>query len=299
MNKDVGNDNHRLYYLSVCCVFLVAGLFFSCKLSSKENENGAYIRKDIQYGDNPIQNMDVYLIANRTAETPLVVLVHGGGWMNGDKRDADFMKDACFNNNINVVNINYRLASPDIHYEEIMSDINSAMSYVLEHAGEWNIRKDKFIFWGGSAGGHLSLLYAYNYDHHEIIAAVITLGAPTRFDDVNDSSGFKQTDLEGLLPLITGKPWSNDSSLLDEAYKHASPYYGKKLKPTLLVHGELDNIVPQSQAKIMHELLLRKHVASTLFILPNGGHAGENTTKEVADKLNQTMYEWMIKYSRQ
>lgn len=258
------------------------------------------ILQDVHYGSDSLQTMDIYLTENRTVETPLVVLVHGGGWMAGDKKDAGFMKDACFANEINVVNINYRLGTPDIpgiHYKEMMADIDSAMSYVLDHASEWNIRKSKYIFWGGSAGAHLSLLYAYNYDTRDIISLVITLGAPTRFD-AESMKGAKPGDIQGLLPLITGKPWNNDPELLDEAYKDASPYFGKNLKPSFLIHGEKDDIVPKQQSIMMSELLKQKNIVDTLVILPNGGHGGENTPQEVSERLNLAMYQWIIRYSR-
>lgn len=83
--------------------------------------------------------------------------------------------------------------------------------------------------WGGSAGAHLSLLYAYNYDKEDVISLVITLGAPTRLDALDALSGAKQSDIEGLLPIVTGKPWNSDTSQLDVDYQLASPYYGKTL----------------------------------------------------------------------
>lgn len=268
-------------------------LALSCEKASEE-----LVIQNLPYGkDTTMQVMDVYLTANRTKQTPLIVLVHGGGWMAGDKKDADFMAEACFRNGINVVNINYRLATENIHYKEIMSDIDDAISFLFDNADEWNIRKDKYVFWGGSAGAHLSMLYAYNYDSRKIISSVITLGGPTKLDDLSADQGVKQSDLEGLLPLITGASWNDDPTLLSQEYKNASPYYGKRFVPTFLVHGEKDDIVPVSQSKVMKSKLMEHNVADTLVILPNGGHGGENTPLEFSEETNKLIYNWIIKYS--
>lgn len=275
-------------------IIVELGSLASCAASLSLEE---LIAQDVLYGSDSLQVMDVYLKEGRTTDTPLVVLIHGGGWMAGDKKDADFMKDACFNNGINVVNINYRLGSSTVHYQEMMSDIGLAMQYVLDHADEWNIRKSKFIFWGGSAGAHLALLYAYNYDINNLVSLIITLGAPIKFDDPKALTGAKPSDVVGLLPIITGKPWTNDSGSLDIAYKEASPYYGKNLKPTFLIHGEADNIVPLQQSVMMSELLKQSNVCDTLVILPHGGHGGENTPPEISSKVNEVMYRWILKYS--
>lgn len=287
------------YCIFIFLVVIVAVL--SCNTAAKPSKSlditEPLILTDVAYGTDPLQKMDIALVANRTEQTPLVVLVHGGGWMGGDKKDADFMKDACFANGINVVNINYRMGT-DIHYREMMTDIDNAVSHLLAHADEWNIRKSKFVFWGGSAGAHLSLLYAYNYDKRDVISLVITLGAPVKLDALDSMSGAKQSDIEGLLPIVTGKPWNSNPELLDAAYKEASPYYGKNLKPSFLVHGDKDNIVPKQQSVLMSNKLKENNVADTLAILPNGGHGGENTPKEVSERLNVAMYNWIMRYSK-
>lgn len=275
--------------------------FYIClllALSSCGSRSAVQIECDVAYGDDPLQKMDICLVAGRDASTPLVVLVHGGGWMAGDKADADFMRDALRDRGINTVNINYRLGREGIHYQQMMEDIGLAMDHVLACAGQWNIRRSKFVFWGGSAGAHLSLLYAYAYDKNDLVSLVITLGAPTKFDSLTALEGAKSSDIEGLLPIVTGKAWSADTTQLDAAYRLASPYYASKLKPTLLVHGGADEIVPLRQSELMDRRLREAGVADSLIVLPGGGHGGENTPREVSESLNRTMYEWILKYSK-
>jgi acetyl esterase/lipase len=282
--------------------FIAIGLFLlsgttGCFADSRTKELKLH---DIAYGKDSLHKMDVDLIANRTSETPLVILIHGGGWMAGDKKDAYFMRDGLLAAGINVININYRLASPGntIHYKEMMADIDEALSFIKANAKKWNIRDSQFIFWGGSAGAHLALLYAYRYDKQDIISSVITLGAPTVLDTFFSMEGAKLQDVEGLLPLITGKPWSYDSTKLAREYKEASPYYSPIYKPTMLIHGEADDIVPLEQSLVMRQKLKEENIADTLIIIPGGGHGGEGASQEFYHRLNTAMFEWIIKYSK-
>lgn len=287
---------NKIIKISLPFFFLLFISFAS--LPTMPQDNGELILTDYAYGKDSMQVMDISLAKDRSLHTPLIILVHGGGWMAGDKKDADFMRDICFSNGINVVNINYRLGSNKVHYKEMMKDIDSAIALLQKKADEWNIRKSKYIFWGGSAGAHLSLLYAYGYDKRNVISLVMTLGAPVKFDSSADMEGGKKSDLEGLLPIITGKPWVDNPQLVDKAYKKASPYYAKNLKPTFLVHGEKDDIVPKKQSEMLSQLLKQSNVADTLVILPNGGHGGENTPREVSNRVNRAMYQWILRYSK-
>lgn len=248
---------------------------------------------DEPYGADGFQKMDVYLIANRSEQTPLVILIHGGGWGAGDKKDANFMKDFLSAHNINVININYRLANETaIHCDSIIKDINAAMLHINGNSEKWKIRKDRYVFWGGSAGAHLALLYAYQYDTKNLVSSVITLGAPTK---LNEPSIFRN-GAEGRLYLLTGQMWKNDT--LDQAFTRVSPYYANLFKPSLLVHGEADSIVPFAQSVVLGNKLTKSGIPNQVFPLPNGGHGGEGTSPEVLGKLNETMLEWIQKYSK-
>lgn len=284
------------FLLGMC--FFTAQVHAQVKAASKiQTSKSALVLKNLRYGHEALQDMDVYLLPDRNIHTPLVIIVHGGGWMAGDKKDADFMKDFMMSKGFNVINLNYRLGNQtNIHYQEIIKDMDKAIKYAILHAREWNIRKSRYVFWGGSAGGHLALLYAYRYDPKNNISAVISLGGPTKLDDQDLTVKAKKEDLEGLLPIVTGHKWTPGS--LAPAYQSASPFYSSKFVPSMLVHGEKDAIVPNSQARLMAEELDRKHIDHQLIILPNAGHGGEGAPEEDARNLQEKMTGWVKKYSK-
>src|SRR5690242_1320535 len=91
-------------------------LFTSCQ---KDQGAGpvplsAETKLNIAYGSDPTQNMDIYLPSGRTtASTKVIILVHGGGWNQGDKSDFTAYVDTLKKRlpGYAVFNINYRLAT--------------------------------------------------------------------------------------------------------------------------------------------------------------------------------------------
>ncbi|MGJ1410537.1 alpha/beta hydrolase fold domain-containing protein [Sphingobacterium thalpophilum] len=252
---------------------------------------------DYAYGQDSLQKMDVYLVENRTVHTPLLILVHGGGWMAGDKSDFNSFKDMIFPMGVNVININYRLADNEhIHYKEIMHDIGSAISALKSNTKAWNIRPKDWIMWGNSAGGHLSLLYGYQYDVDKQLSAVVSFAGPVKLDNDPTMAKAKPEDVRGLLPLIAGAPFSEAGS--HQAYKDASPYYSAQFIPTLLIHGTKDDIVPIEQSDLLHKLLIEKNVPTDFIVLTDGDHGGHGATESSLESFRTKVKAWITNYSQ-
>ena len=86
---------------------------------------------DISYGEDPkYQILDVYLPKNKTsAKLPVIVNIHGGGWIYGTKETYQFYCLAMAKEGFAVVNANYRLA-PDVVYPGELDDINRVFHWV-------------------------------------------------------------------------------------------------------------------------------------------------------------------------
>jgi acetyl esterase/lipase len=125
-------------------------------------------QSNIPYGRHPRQVLDLYQ-AKAEGNTPALFFIHGGGWMNGDKANPDFLAK-CLENGISVVSINYRLI-PDATAEGInppvkacLDDAARALQFVRSKAGEWKIDKTRIGGCGGSAGGFTTLWLAFHPD---------------------------------------------------------------------------------------------------------------------------------------
>jgi acetyl esterase/lipase len=241
---------------------------------------------DIAYGHFPSSRMDVYLPANRNAQTPFVILIHGGGWVMGDKSQDHPTQDSLLAHGIACANVNYRFAdSLHTHYRELLADIDSAVHYCISHAGKWGTRKDRFIVSGGSAGGHLSLLYGYTSS--VAISAIIAECPPT---DLTDTVMLNYAQKAGLMPLIkviTG------GELLS-----SSPVDHIKDIPTLLVHGTADKTVLYSQSVELDHLLKSRHITHKLITIPGADHDCNMNDPATRAMVYKEIVGWVERYGR-
>ncbi|MGB0413877.1 MAG: alpha/beta hydrolase [Coraliomargarita sp.] len=124
----------------------------------------------IRYGEHTKHVMDFWQ-ADSAAPTPLVFVIHGGGWKGGSKErlhkfvDTEALLDA----GISVVAINYRLMGdiePDVMppVKVPLYDAARALQFVRSQAAEFNIDKTRIAAAGGSAGGCSSLWLTYHDD---------------------------------------------------------------------------------------------------------------------------------------
>ncbi|MGV3710628.1 MAG: alpha/beta hydrolase, partial [Gemmatimonas sp.] len=128
------------------------------------------------YGTDAAQRMDVYLPAERNAETPVVFVLHGGGFVAGSRKDFDAQSRALMSKGMIVVNVDYRLVDttgllglPPVHrpsavrIAEQVGDIRAAMQLVAQNASDWIVPATRWAVVGHSAGATLAMLYAYGY----------------------------------------------------------------------------------------------------------------------------------------
>lgn len=128
------------------------------------------------YGTSAAHRMDVYLPAGRTAETPVVFVLHGGGFIAGNRAEFDSQSRALLAKGMVVVNMDYRLVDttgvfslPPLHrasavrITEQVADIRAAMDNVAQNASAWNVPTSRWAVVGHSAGGTLAMLYGYGF----------------------------------------------------------------------------------------------------------------------------------------
>ncbi|ANF50203.1 acetylesterase [Chryseobacterium glaciei] len=223
--------------------------------------------ENVSYGKDSEQKMDLYIPKNSLNSKPDVfIIIHGGGWRGGEKSHLSFFTLSMmqkFPNHI-FANIDYRLASTSrFAIPNQTEDINNTMLY-LEKTLQY---KPKFILLGNSAGGHLSMLYAYKFDQARKVKAVINIVGPS---DLSDPNFKKYTDYSFVEKhLIDPKSLSSDVSMMN----FASPTHSinSTSAPTLSYYGNNDQIIPLSQKQILDSLLNKNKVVNESFEF-NGGH---------------------------
>ena len=258
---------------SLIISLLFSATVSSCNKGSKAEENAVIQQdmKNIAYGSDTAQKMDIYLPANRTTDsTKLLVLIHGGGWAGGDKAEFAAAIPALQQKlpQYAIFNINYRLANQVTnHFPTQETDVQAALQHILSRTGEYGISKDVVLL-GTSAGAHLALLQAYKYTSPVVPKAVISFFGPTDMADLYNRTANSYYQM-GLQLLIGGTPAAKPNVFVQASPIH---FVSKQSPPTLLLHGGRDGLVPVSQSKNLKEKLDKTGVPSDLVIYPNEGH---------------------------
>ena len=253
----------RFSVLLICAAFV---LLSSC-LPKSDAPVGTFIRKNLVYGPYTRNRMDVYLPHNRDTTTRTVFLIHGGGWIAGDKGDWNSTAiNTLLNAGYGVVCMNYRYADGDFHHQ--MGDIKTALDYFDGNAGDWNVAKRKFALMGASAGGHLSLLFGHAFDSLHRVKAVISFVGPTDMTDTVFHQYANNYSIGYVFQQFLGATYQANP----QVYRDASPLYNSSNVPTLFMHGSQDNLVPPYQGTLMFDTLTAHNVPTDTTYFGNAGH---------------------------
>ena len=122
---------------------------------------GARVERDVAYGSDPAQRLDVY-IPVQARNAPMILMVHGGAWMLGDKGRAPVVANKLtywLPKGYVVASINYRMARPPDALLQA-DDVARAIAYLQGHAPAWGGDPARLVVMGHSSGGHLVALLA-------------------------------------------------------------------------------------------------------------------------------------------
>jgi acetyl esterase/lipase len=117
---------------------------------------------DVAYGSDPKQKFDVYMPKTAVPGAPAIVMVHGGGWWQGDKIDTPVVRnkvEAWVPTGAVFISVNYPLV-PKANPLQQAQSIAKALAYAQRNAAQWGADPKKFILMGFSAGAHLVSLVA-------------------------------------------------------------------------------------------------------------------------------------------
>jgi len=223
------------------------------------------------YGNNSKQDYDIYLPKNRTTDTPVIVMVHGGFWSAGDKADMNLLVAIARNKSpeFAIVNTNYRLATATSNQHPTqINDLLSLLTELDAKKDDYRI-SNNYFFIGVSAGAHLSLLYSYQTDTNHRVKAVCSIVGPTDFlDPAYINSPDPQFRLIG--EQFLGDTFQNNPSL----YENASPvtHVDALDAPSILFYGGADQLIPVSQATRLRDKLIGADVPVEYTLFPNVGH---------------------------
>ncbi len=260
---------------------------------------GTILHQNIPYANDTLKKhtLDIYLPANASSNTPLLIWIHGGAWMFNDKyADMGYMKTTIKS----LVDKGYALASIDYRHSTTaifpaqIQDCEQGVEFLYNNAVKYKLDKNRFALIGFSAGGHLASLlglsnnssvsefYASKKKPLFNIKAVIDFYGPSDF--LLFFGNANPNDLDNPISKLLG----TSPLKRPDVSKLASPvtYVDQNDPPFFIVHGEKDSDVPTAQSYLLKSYLDLAHVKNEMIVVKDAPHYGEMfDNEEVRTKL--------------
>jgi acetyl esterase/lipase len=245
--------------VAVCTLIAMAGLL----PAEKPPPSGISIVHDIRYREGSSKQWRLDLAAKDepgAKPRPAVVVVHGGGWLQGDKSSFASKKHGVPGNieefaelGFVAVTINYRL-SEEAPFPAALEDCKCAVRWLRAHAKEYNVDPARIGAYGNSAGGHLALMLAMTdkdarlegdgpyQEQSSLVQAAASDSGP-----VDLTYQFRHGSIHEVVRRFMGGPPEGERA---ELYRKASParHISAKTPPLLLIYGGADEQVPVESA---------------------------------------------------
>jgi acetyl esterase/lipase len=238
--------------------------------------------RELRYSDGSSKNLTLDLAVPQHAPNerrPAIVVIHGGGWLEGDKSSFSTTDNRVPGNILDfaalgfvAATINYRL-SGEAPFPAGLDDCRAAVAWLRAHADQYHIDPARIGVWGNSAGGNLALLLAVdslapgNPHCKSAVQAAASDSGP-----LDLVYGIEHNQLTVAIERFLGGPPKGARRAL---YKQASPseYVDAKLPPLMLIYGALDEQVDVRTADQFVSALSRAgHPDVTYLRLAAAGH---------------------------
>ncbi len=242
------------------------------------------IEANIHYGNHAENVLDILQpSAPALGNRPGVIVIHGGGWVRGDKeRMLDSFCLPFIRQGSVVANVEYRLATA-APAPAAVTDVLQAAQWFQDHAARYKVDPKRIVVTGASAGGHLALMVGMTSSVK--IAGVIDFFGIV---DVADQ-------LAGPNAREFAAQWIPEQPNRLELAGRMSPisYVRKGLPPILALHGEADPLVPYEQSVNLAKAVRSAGGDAELITVPAGKHG---FTPQEMDALWPQIFKWLKKH---
>ena len=235
--------------------------------------------------------LDLYRPARAEGALPVVVMIHGGGWSTGDKRDFSPLNDYLASRGYVVAAISYRLL-PAARFPAAQEDVAEAIRYLGGLAETHNLDPGRIALVGRSAGGQIALLAGYAARDPAIRGIVSFYGpAALRWGYANPAKP-GVIDSSGVLDDYLGGPPATHGAQYDAA--EPARFVSASTPPTLFIQGLHDEHVSPFHAEFVSARLLEAGVPHALVRLPWATHACDYLFRGPCGQVSTFAVEWFL-----
>ncbi len=215
--------------------------------------------RDVAYGRDARQTLDVYVPKVGAGPWPVIVFVHGGSWQSGSKNPYTFAGRALAAQGFVAMVMNYRL-HPKHRYPAFVEDTALALKWANENAGQFGGDSAQLLVMGHSAGAYNVAMAVLDQRYAKIVpkvSGVVTLAGP--FDFLPLDSTITREVFGGLDDLPSTQP-------VNHARADAPPF--------LILHGSDDTTVLLRNAVALQKALEDAGASASIKIYDDVSHAG-------------------------
>jgi acetyl esterase/lipase len=238
--------------------------------------------------NNYANKLDVYWPSDPSQPTPVVVVIHGGGWIAGTKEQRVLEIMPYLQMGFAAVNVEYRMGPVSLAPAAV-EDCRCALHWVFANAKRYNFDRNRVVLQGGSAGGHLALITgmltpAAGFDKEcyatgdDIWRANPGTSGDPRVAAIVNWFGIADVldELHGPDAKGYAVAWLGNQPNADDLAKRVSPinYVTRDVPPIITIHGDKDELVPCAQSVRLHEALDAAKVPNELHTVPGANHGG-------------------------
>ncbi len=218
----------------------------------------------------------------KVGKYPTVITIYGGAWRQGNPSNNESFSCYLASQGYSVIAIDYRHA-PKYQFPAQLEDVQTALSYIQNHADILEVDPDRIAIMGRSAGGHLAMLAAYSLDIIPFRAVV------NYYSPVNLTNGYYDLpfpdpiDVRAVLRNFLG----GTPDELPELYHQASPrnYIRPNLPPSLLIYAGRDHVVKAKFGKKLETELQAQGNMAIFLEIPWAEHAFDAIFSGVSNQL--------------
>ncbi len=196
--------------------------------------------------------LDIAMPQGLTAPAPAVVWLHGGAWAYGSRNMMRPLAEFTASLGYVSATVQYRLVNKSIQFPDPVRDAAAALAFLRDNAERFNIDPRRIVIGGESAGGHIAMMVGLCRDSDIIgrdpseclVHGIINIYGPTELVSLHDGGGFH------VRPVVRNLVGCTPNEGADR-FAAASPvtHVRSDSPPILILHGDLDSIVPYDQAE--------------------------------------------------
>lgn len=290
-------------------VFFLLGLLCALASSSVRGDEQPQITPDVIYGHKNGMALVMHVYRPATPNGAAIVEIVSGGYIsNWRPPNANAHLVGRFLKSHYTVFSVFHGSNPKYTIPEIVADMRLAVRFIRLHAADYGIDPERIGAIGSSAGGHLALMLATTGDDgnsrasQEVsrmssrVAAVVAIAAPSElrdFDKIRQQLIADRVITQAFSDLL--QPAFNFPTRLEESLSPVAQVTPDDA-PTMLIHGDADQLVPIENSRKILVPLQEKQVPAELVVLPGVEHAptGEQM-KKLAESIERAVA-WFDKY---